>query len=249
MNTNLSKLMGPVSILFSLAATLTAAAAEPPTVDAILAKLVEATGGKPALEKVHSRVIQVRLESEAIGNSQGEVYSTAPNKMRSHLEMKDGGALDEGFDGVVGWAKTPWQPLRVKEGEELAMVKRSAEFYRELKLKSLYPGLAYKRTEKVGEEDAYLLEWSSSGSSKERFWLNAQTGLMARQESEFASPQGVVNVNVFPSDYKAFDGIKYPGAMKMKVSAGGQTFEFTMKFLDVKHNLAIEPAKFAKPSE
>jgi len=37
--------------------------------------------------------------------------------------------------------------------------------------------------------------------------------------------------------------------MKIKFSSGGQDYEFSMKFLNVKHNVEIDSAKFAKPAE
>jgi hypothetical protein len=249
MNMNLTQLIAPALIIASLNTTRPAAAADAPTVDSILAKLIDANGGREALEKVHSRVMRFKVESDTLGDSEGEVFAAAPNKVRSHVELAGTGAVDEGFDGTVAWAKTPWEALRVKAGEELAKVKRDAEFYRFLKLKSVYPGLAYKGTEKVGEEEAYLLESKPSASSKEKFWFSAKSGLLVRQESEFEGPQGVVNVNALSQDYKTFDGLKYPGLVKLNVSAGGQNFGFTMRFSDVKHDVQIEAAKFAKPAE
>jgi outer membrane lipoprotein-sorting protein len=246
---NLAQLIAPALVMSALTLTGAAGAEDAPTVDSVLAKMIEATGGKEALEKVHSRVIQFTIESDTLASSQGEIFAAVPNKQRSHIELTGTGTIDEGFDGAVAWARTPWQPLRVKEGEELAKVKRDAEFHRDLKMKSIYPGLAYKGTEKVGDEDAYVLESKPTASSKEKFWISTKSGLPVRQESEFEGPQGVVNFNVLPRDYKTFDGLKYPGTMKMKFSSGGQDMEFTMKFVGVKHNVEVAAAKFAKPAE
>jgi hypothetical protein len=245
----LTHLLASALIVSSLTFTRPTAAADTPTVDSILAQNLEAIGGKEALEKIHSRLVQLKIESDTIGNGQGEVFTQAPDRLRSHIDLGSTGIIDEGFDGTVAWAKNPWEGVRVKTGDELAKVRRDATFYRELKLKSLYPGLAYKGAEKVDDEDAWLLESKPSASSKEQFWFSTKTGLLIRQDSEFQGPQGVVKVSTFPRDYKAFDGLKFPGAMKMKISAGSQEFEFTMKFLSVKNNVEIDAAKFAKPAE
>jgi outer membrane lipoprotein-sorting protein len=249
MSMKLPRLIAPVLIGSSLAFTRPAAAADAPTVDSILAKHVEAIGGRAALEKFHSRVVQFKVESAALTNSQGEVFAKAPDRQRLHIDLGEPGIIDEGFDGTVAWAKNPWEGLRVKSGDELAKVKRDARFNRELNLKSVFPDLAYKGTEKVGDEEAWLLESKPSPSSKEKFWFGTKTGLLVQQESEYEGPQGVVNVKAFPRDYKAFDGLKFPGALKMKISNAGQEFEFTMKFLGMKHNVEIDAAKFAKPAE
>ena len=235
-------------IISALITTQSARAADGPSVDSILAKHVEAMGGKAALEKVNSRVLKFKMESETIGASEGEIFAKAPNKQRTQIEVSNSGTINEGFDGSVAWTQSPWEPLREKAGDELAKTKRDAEFHRELKLKSIYPDLAYKGTEKTGEEEVYILESKPSPSSKERFYVSTKTGLVVRQDSQFEGPQGQVVVSLLAQDYKAFDGIKYPTLLKLKVSAGGQDFEFNMKILEVKHNVTIEDTKFAKPS-
>jgi len=246
---NLASLIAPVLIGSSLTLTQPAASAGTPTVDSILAKYVQAVGGKAAIEKVHSRIVQFKVESDTLGASEGEILAKAPDRQRSHIDLGTTGFLDEGFDGTVAWAKNPRQGLRVKTGDELAKVTRDARFNRELNLKSLFPDLAFKGAEKVGEEEAWVLESKPSPSSKEKFWFSSTTGLVVRQESEYQGPQGAVNVNVFPRDYKAVDGLKLPGGMKIKIVNAGQEFEFTLKFVSVKHNVEIDPAKFAKPAE
>ena len=235
-------------ILSTLTVARGADTAGVPSVDSILAKYVAACGGKEALEKTTSRAMKFKFESDATGSSEGEILSKAPNKQWSKIDLTGVGMMNEGFDGAVAWAKSPWEGLRVKSGEELAKVKRDSDFHRNLKLKSLYPGLAYKGKEKAGDEEAYLLESKPTASSKESFLFGAKTGLLLRQESQFEGPQGIVKVTMLAQDYKAFDGLKYPGQLKLKISAGGQNFDFTMKVLEVKHNVKIEDAKFAKPS-
>jgi hypothetical protein len=234
----------------SLTFLLPVAGAEAPTVGSILARHIAAVGGKETLEKFHSRRVQFKVESDALGGSgEGEAFTQAPDREKSHIDLAGAGVFDEGFDGTVAWSKDPWQGLRVKTGDELAKAKRDAQFHRELNLKTIYPDLAYKGIEKVGDDEAWLLESKPTATSKERFWFSTKTALLSRQESQFEGPAGNVNVNVLPQDYRTFDGLKFPGSLKMKISSGGQEFEITFKFLSVKHDVEIDAAKFAKPTE
>ncbi len=218
-------------------------------VDAILAKYVAALGGKPALEKITSRTFKGRIQiAGAAESSDWEFCSKAPNRQWSHAELAGVGEITDGFDGVVAWSKSPFGGLRVKSGEELAKVKRDADFYRDLKLKALYPGLALKGTDKVDEEAVQVLESRPSPASLERFCFATKTGLLLKQESEFDGPDGKVHVTVRPSDYRQVNGILYPHLMKCSLEAGGQTFEFSLRFVEVRHNLAVDDARFAKPS-
>jgi len=235
-------------IIACLAVNSGARAADAPTVDSILTKHLAAIGGKAALEKVSSRVFKIKIQSETLGNSEGEVFFKAPNKEVSQIDLGNSGILTEGFDGTIGWAKTPWDGLREKSGDELAKVKRDAEFHRELKLKTLYPDLSYKATEKVEGEDAYVLQSKPTSTSKETLFFNTKTGLLVRQDSEFQGPQGVVNTSMLAQDYKPVDGIKYPHLLKLKFSVGGQTYEFNMNVTDLKHDVKIDDAKFSKPA-
>jgi hypothetical protein len=235
-------------IIASLALASGSRAADAPSVDSILTKHLTAIGGKAALEKVSSRVMKIKIHSDTLGDSEGELYAKAPNKVMSQIELGANGAMTEGFDGKVAWAKTPWEGLREKTGDELAKVKRDAEFHRELKLKTLYLDLAYKGTEKVEGEDALVLEAKPTPTSKEQLAYSAKTGLLIRQESELQGPQGQINVTLLAQDYKAVDGVKYPHLLKVKIAAGGQTFEFNWNVIEVKHDVKIEDAKFTKPS-
>lgn len=224
-------------------------AADESNVDAILSKYVTASGGKAALEKIKTRVAKIKIESETFGASEGQIYAMAPNKLATHIELANAaGAMDDGFDGTVAWSKNPWQNLRAKSGDELAKAKRDGEFHRILKFKSIYPGLAFKGTEKVSGEEANVLEFKPSATSSEKFWFSAKSGLLIRQDSQFEGPQGAVSSSALPQDYRTVDGIQYPGTLKISFSAGGQTLEMTMKFLEIQHNVKIDEARFPKPA-
>ena len=223
------------------------AADNAPTVDSILDKFVVASGGKAAMEKIKSR--NVKGDLDLFGSaSEWVMYAKAPNKQYAEFNHATMGMLADGFDGTVAWSKNQGG-VRVKDGDELAKTKRDADFYRELYLKSLHPGLAYKGTDKVDGQDVHVLESKPTPSSKERFSFSTNSGLLVRQESELEGPQGKVNVNVRLGDFRVVDGIQYPYDLKFKVGAGGQEFDFTIKVKEVKHNVTIDDAKFAKPSE
>ena len=216
------------------------------TVDSILDKFIEASGGKSAMEKVKSRTIKGDLD--LMGSTADWVLEAkAPNKQFSGFNNSILGVVADGFDGTVAWSKNQ-TGVRVKEGEELAKTKRDAEFYRYLNLKKLYPDLGYKGTDKVDGEEVYVLESRPSASNKERFSFSTKSNLLIRQESEFEGPQGKVSLTVRLTDFRPVDGIKYAHSLKFKISTGEQELEFAIKVKEVKHNVAIEDAKFVKPT-
>lgn len=242
------------ALVFSVALAILsggiARAAEAPSVDEILAKYIKEMGGKEAIEKVKSRMLKIKVQSEPLGEADGEIYAKMPNKQTSRIKFADTDPITDGFDGKVAWAKTPWDGgVREKTGDELAKVKRDAEFHRELAMKKVYPDLAYKGTEKVGDEEAYVLESKPTATSKERLFFSRKSGLLVRQESRFEAQPGVTTVVVVdPRDYKTADGLKFPSEMKLTMTIGEQTFNLTIKIVEVKHNVEIDDSKFAKPS-
>ena len=234
-------------ILFSLALLSAARGADnPPGVDSILDKFVEASGGKSAMEKIKSRTIKGDLDLMG-STADWMLEAKAPNKQFSGFNNSILGVVADGFDGTVAWSKNQ-SGVRVKEGEELAKTKRDADFYRYLNLKKLYPDLAYKGTDAVDGEEVHVLESKPSPSSRERFSFSAKSSLLIRQESEFEGPQGKLGLSVRLDDFRAVDGIKYAHRLKFKIGAGDQELEFAIKVKEVKHNLVIEDAKFTKPT-
>ncbi len=238
-----------VALSLSVALTGSAAAAEKVTpVEAVLGKYVEAMGGKAALEKITARTCKGRVEIPSMSvASDWNFQGRAPNKQITSWQLPGSGLMADGFDGVTAWAKSP-SGLRVKQGEELAKVKRDAEFHRELKMKALYPDLAYKGSEMLDGEAVQLLESKPSPTSKERFWFSSKTGLLVRQESEFAGPQGKVHVNARMFEFRVVDGVRYPHLLKCAVQVGDQKFDFSIKLAEIKHNGPIADAVFAKPA-
>jgi hypothetical protein len=246
MKTKTSLASAPAIILLAMA--LNAPAAEP-SLDAVLTKHIEGMGGKAALEKVSATRMKVKIEGELFGAADGEFFGKAPNKFATRIEIPGSGEIREGFDGTIAWAKNPWEGLRVKSGEELAKAKRDSEFYRDLHMKSLYPNLVLKGTEKIGTEDAYVLEAKPTSTSKEKFWYSTKSGLMLRQDSEFEGTQGTIKVSSLPQDYQTVEGVKYPSTTKLKVMAGDQAFEMTIRLIEIKPNAPIQDAIFAKPAQ
>ncbi|HEY7912794.1 MAG TPA: hypothetical protein VIG62_12845 [Blastocatellia bacterium] len=217
-----------------------------PSVDEVLKKHVDAVGGKAALEKASSRLEKGSLDIPAMGASGTfEVYSKAPNKTLTVVTIDGAGVFLQGYDGKTGWDKDPFQGLRELSGTELATRRRASEFYGELKFKELYPKTAVTGKSKVGEREVYVVEATPAEGDPEKFYFDTQSGLMLRNDSVVDGPQGRMPTETYFEDYKAVDGIMRPHTLRQSNSA----ISFVIKLTEVKHNAAIEDAKFAKPAQ
>lgn len=237
-----------------LGSTLTAGGAESgardPKIDAVLTRFVEAIGGRAAVEKQTTRVLKGSLEG--LGMPPGATWqmtAKAPNKQVSEVDIAGLGKMLDGFDGQVGWSKNPFAGLRVKEGPELAKLKRDADFYRDLHLQTTYSNLTYKGPGKAGTNDVEWLEARPTPDSLERMGFDAKTGLLLRQQSEFEMNEGRVKLDITFEDYRAVDGIRFPHTMRFNMESPGQPpAEFNIKVLEVRHGVTVADAVFAKPA-
>jgi zinc protease len=216
-----------------------------PSADQIIEKYVQAIGGKAAIEKQTSRVSKGTFELPALGASgTAEVYEKAPNKTAAIINIAGFGLVQEGFDGKVAWSQDPQSGLREKSGLELAAAKLDAEFYKPIRVKQLYPKLVVKGKDKVGDAEVYVVEATPAEGSAETWYFETQSGLMVRQDAEREGPQGKQPIQVFLSNYKEVDGVKLPFTVHQVTPA----FSIDIKIEEVKHNVAIDDAKFTKPA-
>ncbi|MCI0486999.1 MAG: hypothetical protein L0229_10405 [Blastocatellia bacterium] len=215
-----------------------------PAVDQILDKYVKAIGGKAAIEKHTSRVMRGTIDIPAAGVSgSAEIYAKAPDKSLAVITIAGYGAVQEGFDGTVAWSDTPETGLREKSGAELAATKLDAHFYRDLNLKKLYPKMELKGEDKVGERAAYVIEATPAGADPEKWYFDAESGLLLRMDMEREGPTGKLPVEVYFDNYKEVDGVKLPSSIRQVTPA----FTINLMIDKITHGEAIDDAKFKKP--
>ncbi len=216
-----------------------------PSPDELLTKHVQALGGKAAMEKLTSRSVKASLELPSLGATTPALFvAKAPNKQWNEIEIPGFGTIHEGFDGAVGWVQSP-QGVQDKAGAELTELKRRAIFNRELKLKELYPKLSVLRKDKVGERDAFVLQATPADGPPELWYLDAQTSLLLRMDARLTTQFGEFDAETYFEDFREVDGVKIAFRIhRPKPSEQG----FVLKITEVKHNVPIADAKFAKPA-
>lgn len=220
-------------------------AAKLPTAQEILAKYVQALGGKAANEKIKSRYAKGTVELAPLGvKGTFETYTAAPSKSLSRTTLEGLGEIVEGFNGTTAWSINPLQGNRDKAGDELAQAKLIYDFDRETKLEKLYPKMEVKGIEKVGASDAYVVLATPAGNlPPETFYFDTKSGLLVRQDATLVAPEGNQAVKVFFEDYRDVDGVK----VFFKSRTILPQFEILTVNTEVKNNVTVEDAKFVKP--
>ena len=212
-------------------------------VDAILNQYVQALGGRAALERVTTRVMTGTLVTQGGMRAPLEVYEKAPNKTLTIFRAPHG-VNQMGFDGAIGWTKTPEQGLREETGEPLDMRKSDAEFYKELKLKDRYSKLTLLGLAQLDNREAYVIEAAPQRGQPEKLYFDRQTGLLVRMDLVPTLGQEKTQAQIYFEDYRAVDGVKLPFAIR-RARPG---FTWTYQFDEIKLNAPLDDSRFNKPA-
>jgi len=212
------------------------------TVDAIVERYVTAVGGADAIHAVTSR----SLKGSILGGGNEmpiEVFTKAPNKRISITHMGEGESYTA-FDGTAGWLGNKGRPARDMTAAESGASSLDAEFYLALRLKEIFPQLRVGRPEQIGGVDCQTLIGSGPGHPPVRLSFDAKTGLLVRMVRFAETPVGRMPTQIDYADYRDADGVKVPFRWTLSRPNG----RFTIQIAEVKSNVAVDDAKFAKPA-
>lgn len=214
-----------------------------PTVEQILERYVQASGGRQAVEMVKSRVWKgSRVGADGVLVPE-EVYAKAPNKLLT-VTSYPGQVFRTGFDGAKGWARSN-QGARDLPPDMLAQLRREAEFYKETRLKDSYSKLSVVGRATVGEREAYVVEATpADGGSIEKLYFDVQTGLLLRKYSEAQTVIGQYPTQTDYEDYRDVDGVKLPFVIRWSIP--GRVWG--RKITEVKQNVPLDDAQFNPPA-
>ncbi|GDX40002.1 hypothetical protein LBMAG21_02940 [Armatimonadota bacterium] len=135
----------------------------PLSTEELLGKMVSAVGGEVNLRKIKTvtLVSVLEMESQGYANHLTQYYKS-PNLTSEYNELRSVGKkigwIREYFDGVNGGQVSSFAPSQVKSEGELADAGRGHIVYALLEAKRLYKSIAITGVEKVGDEEAYVLE-------------------------------------------------------------------------------------------
>ena len=217
---------------------------EEPTVDQILAKYAEALGGSAAIDKVKTRSMKGEwLTSNGLTWSY-EVYQSGPDKIYVVLNTPKQGVFERGFNGSVGWEKSN-RGLRALEGQELAVLRRYPNLFKDIKLKEQFSRLMFGGKDKINDREVYVLRGVTRDDRRERLYFDVQTGLLVRRVTNSPTMIGLIPEQIDFEDYKSVDGLMVP--FTIRILSVDPNISSTRKFTEVKLNVPVDDTKFNKP--
>lgn len=187
----------------------------------VLNKMIDAMGGKKALEAIKDTTITGTLE---ITNPMPitapiTIYQKEPDKFRADIDIAELGiTITQAFDGQKAWSTNP----QTGAAEELPDF-LTKEFSRQalgnqafLNPQKLGITYALKPKAKVEDKDCIVLEQTLSDGHKTTFFLDPATYLpYMEQAKSIDQTGGEVDAETFLSNYQKVGGTTVPFSMRI----------------------------------
>jgi photosynthetic reaction center cytochrome c subunit len=212
-----------------------------PNADQLFDKYVKAMGGEGAIDKITSRVMKGTI-TFGDRNLPIDIYSKQPDKRVSFTHMSDGDSITA-FDGHEGWLGMPKRPVREMHGPDIDAAAMDADLQFPVHLKTKFSEAKVEGTEKVDGRDAYLVVGGREGKTPLRLYFDEQSGLLVRLIRFGETPLGRLPTQIDYADYRESGGVKIPFRWSLARPSG----LFTIQVTEVKQNVPVDDAKFAKP--
>ncbi len=220
------------------------AAAKPATAlsaEQVLEKYVAALGGAEAIHKISSRV-EKGVITFGGHESAIEVFAKAPDKRMSVTRMPNGESITA-FDGKQGWLGNSGRAPRDMAGAEVDAARLDADFYFATHAKEMFSPLRMGSPDKIGDQPVYTVIGVRQGQPPVRLYFDESSGLLVRLVRYAETPVGRNPTQIDYADYREVDGVKVPFRWTLARPGG----RFTIQINEVKQNMPVDDAKFAKP--
>jgi len=214
-----------------------------PTAEQLLDKYIQAAGGAAAIDKVTSRVMKGTIDFG--GKSLPiDIYSKDPDRRISFTHMPEGDSVTA-FNGQEGWLVSPGRPgVREMHGSEIDAAAMDADLHLATHLKAMLGEIKVQGTEKVGDHEAYEVVGQREGKPPLELYFDEQSGLLVRLVRYGDTALGLLPTQIDYADYRDTNGVKIPYRWTLARPSG----RFTIQLSDVKQNVPVDDAKFAKPA-
>jgi photosynthetic reaction center cytochrome c subunit len=211
--------------------------------DQLFDKYLKAVGGNTAVEKVSTRVMKGAI-TFGDRNVPIEIFSKEPDKRISFTHTPDGDSVTA-FDGKEGWLGAPKRPVREMHGPDIDAAAMDADIHFAVHLKGMFNEVQVRGKERIDDHDTYLVVGEREGKTPLRLYFDAQSGLLLRLVRYGDTPFGWMPTQIDYADYRDTGDVKIPYKWTLARPSG----RFTIQLTEVKQNVPVDDAKFARPPE
>src|SRR5271166_3147302 len=221
-----------------------AARASWPSGSSVLAKYLDALGGKAALDKVTTRVEKGNALLAAGRQLPIEVFAKAPDMRASVMHTPNGDSVT-GYNGHAGWLSAPGRPLHEMSASDQYAAKLDAIVMFPEYLAAMFGELKLQpHPEAVGDHAATVVWGITKGQPPVKLYFDPETGMLVRMLHYTDTALGLNPTQVDYLDYRDAGGVKTPYRWTIARPSGA----FTIQLDEVLSNAPIDAAKFEKPA-
>ena len=218
-----------------------------PAADDILNRYIQALGGAERLAVLTSFVGKGSYEGfdSYHGKVALEVYATATGQRTVIAHTQNGDSVTT-YDGRNAWIVGPDKPvsvLQLSPGGDLDGIKLDSDLVFPGRLKqALTDWRTGFPTTTINDRPVQVVQ-ALAGGSRVKLFFDKETGLLTRVVRYSKTIVGPVPIQIDYSDYRDVAGAKMPFQWRLTWTDGQSMYILD----DVQPNVAIDPAKFAKP--
>ena len=235
-------------LLFCLAAAVcfaclaAAQTAKTPTVDEIVAKHIQARGGREKLKALQTLRTQGTLSLGSRGEAKLTREIKRPNMVRTDFLIGTI-TLVHAYDGHEGWQIGPDGKPAPLAGDDLKNAQEDSDIEGPLvDYKQKGNKVEFAGTSTVNDARCYNLKISFPNGDVFYECVDAKTYLVVGQRAE---RNGEVQVEAVLGAYRAYDGIQFAGTSDVKQSANPEPVHYKLEKVEV--NPKIDDSRFKSP--
>jgi hypothetical protein len=211
-----------------------------PSAEEILAKSVEAAGGKDAHEKLASYYSESRMEIPSQGLSADSKLWWEKGKFYMEVAMPGVGLSRVWYDGNVVTSDDPVNGRRTVTGKESAQMRWAASVSLAHDWKNFFDAASTVGRREVDGKKLVDVKLTGAEDSQVVLSFDESTHLLAAQQFSQQSPMGAMPVEIAVLEYKPFAGVQHAAKTEMRVAI----FTATTTVTKFEPNIEIDDAKF-----
>jgi hypothetical protein len=220
----------------------------PPKAEALIQKMIDASGGKAAYAKQQSRFSTGKMSLPKMGVELSQTtWAQRPNKSYVLMESPALGTMESGCDGSTVWDNSSMVGPSVKKGPERAVQLREADFDNWPNWKKYYKSATTAGADTVAGQATWKVEMVPLEGTPETMWMDQATGLLLKTSMKIQSEMGEVSVDAFMEDYREVCGMKIPFRTRQVMMGGMQEMVVTTD--SVACDPVVPKDRFALPAE
>jgi hypothetical protein len=208
-----------------------------PSPEKIVNEYLKATGGKKRQAAIRDAVYEWTIEGD--GESRARVLTKSPASARSEIRS-EGGEMVSAANQRTAWRQVSNSTVETLTGADAYSSKLRAALsgsrlvnFKKMKLLARTVGV-----EQVGDEQTYVVEFSTREGGRVRLWFGTASKLLVKAEEGEGTD--------LYSDYRSVNGILEPHRLAREVNGKIDT---TYKLGSVRYNTGLVDSLFDPPSE